>query len=177
MDPSNVKSARAWVPPEEGWLKVNVDGCFVEATGEASAGVVISNASGEVLLSGWQLLHQCTVAEDAELMACKEGLTVAHNWFQGPLLLETDCSSCIAVLNDQGIDRSRLTAMVQDCKVLIQKLGQVRISNGTRDQNKIAHELTQHARRAKSSAMFLANIPSCIEHLLVDACNSDFVNI
>ena len=90
-------------------------------------------------------------------MACKEGLTAAHNWFQGPLVLETDCSSCIAVLNDQGIDRSRLTAMV-----LIQKLGQVRISKRTRDQNKIAHELAQHARRAKSSAMFLANIPSCI---------------
>jgi len=112
MDPSNVKSARAWVPPEEGWLKVNVDGCFVEATGEASAGVVISNASGEVLLSGWQLLHQCTAAEDAELKACKEGLTVVHNWFQGPLLLETDCSSCIAMLKDRGRDRSRLAAMV-----------------------------------------------------------------
>ena len=51
MDPSNVKSARAWVPPEEGWLKVNVDGSFVEATGEASAGVVIRNAAGEVWLA------------------------------------------------------------------------------------------------------------------------------
>ena len=57
--------------------------------------------------------------------------------------------------------------------MLIQKLGQVKISKGTRDQNKIAHELAQHARRSNSSAVFLANIPSCIEHFLVDACNSD----
>ena len=93
---------------------------------------------------------QCSAAEDAKLMACKEGLTAAHNWFQGPLVLETDCSSCIAILKDRGRDRSRLTAMVQDCKVLIQKLGQVRISKRTRDQNKIAHELAQHTRRASS---------------------------
>ena len=49
----------------------------------------------------------------------------------------------------------------------------MKISKGTRDQNKIAHELAQHARRSNSSAVFLANIPSCIEHFLVDACNSD----
>jgi len=70
--------------------------------GNMSAGVMLTNAAGEILLSGWRLLLQSSATDDAELMACKEGLTVAHNWFQGPLLLEIDRSSCIAMLKDRG---------------------------------------------------------------------------
>ncbi|CAN6163831.1 unnamed protein product [Urochloa humidicola] len=171
MEQSIVKSPRPWFPPDLGWLKVNVDGSFVEATGQASAGMVIRNAVGKVFLSSWRILFHCTAAEDAELMACKEGLTLARNWFQGPLVLETDSTSCIALLKNAERDRSRLAAVVQDSKELMKELGQVKISKGTRDQNKIAHELAQHARRANSSAVWFAGIPSCIEHLLLDRCN------
>ena len=70
--------------------------------GNRSAGVMLRNAAGQVLLFGWRLMLQSSATDDAELMACKEGLTVAHNWFQGPLLLEIDRSSCIAMLKDRG---------------------------------------------------------------------------
>ena len=42
-----------WRPPEEGWIKINVDGSYVERTGQASAGVIIRDHNGHVLVSAW----------------------------------------------------------------------------------------------------------------------------
>ena len=36
-----------WRPPEEGWIKINVDGSYVKATGEASVGGHHSGSQGE----------------------------------------------------------------------------------------------------------------------------------
>lgn len=38
-----------WRPPEEGWIKINVDGSYVERTGQASAGVIIRDHNAHVL--------------------------------------------------------------------------------------------------------------------------------
>ncbi|KAF8651412.1 hypothetical protein HU200_052400 [Digitaria exilis] len=46
-----------WKPPSEGWIKVNVDGSFVEQTGEAGVGVIA-------------LIFQCASALEAEALSC-----------------------------------------------------------------------------------------------------------
>ena len=38
-----------WRPPEEGWIKINVDGSYVERTGQASAGVIIQDHKGPIV--------------------------------------------------------------------------------------------------------------------------------
>ena len=38
-----------WRPPEEGWIKINVDGSYVEMTGQASAGVIIQDHKGPIV--------------------------------------------------------------------------------------------------------------------------------
>jgi hypothetical protein len=42
---------KSWTPPPAGWAKLNVDAGFVEETGRASAGVVIRDMNGGILLS------------------------------------------------------------------------------------------------------------------------------
>jgi len=39
-----------WRPPEEGWIKINVDGSYVKATGEVYVGVIIRDHKGRVPL-------------------------------------------------------------------------------------------------------------------------------
>ena len=67
-----------WQPPEEECIKINVDGSYVKATGEVSVGVIIRDHKGRVLLSSWRYMFQCTSAEEAELLAYKECLWLAH---------------------------------------------------------------------------------------------------
>ncbi|RLN24564.1 hypothetical protein C2845_PM07G05880 [Panicum miliaceum] len=57
-----------WQAPEEGWIKINVDGNYVETTGEASVGVTIQDHKRLVSLSSWRYMFQCSSAEEAELL-------------------------------------------------------------------------------------------------------------
>lgn len=58
-----------------------------------------------------------------------------------------------------------ILAFYKSCEVSFKK-------KARRDHNKVAHELVQHGRRSVSSAVWLAGAPSCIEHLMVEDCNS-----
>ena len=40
-----------------------------------------------------------------------------------------------------------------------------------RSQSTIAHELSHHARRVNSSAVWLADVLECIKHLVLKDCN------
>jgi hypothetical protein len=61
-----------WTAPPEGWVKLNTDAGFCLNTGEASAGIVVRDAAGAVILTSWRMLRRCGSPEEAE--ACLEGL-------------------------------------------------------------------------------------------------------
>lgn len=70
-----------WEAPPADWAKVNVDDAFSETTGTASIGVVVRDSQGKVLLSAWRFLPTCSDAEEAEILACKEGVQPLRNGF------------------------------------------------------------------------------------------------
>ena len=160
-----------WRPPEEGWIKINVDGSYVERTGQASAGVIIRDHNAHVLVSAWKHLFHCFSAEEAELFARREGLLLAHHWCNGSVIMESDCSSCLDAL--VGINRSIHASLVQDVKMIMTILQNVRLVKVTREQNRVAYELAQHSKCVCSSAVWLGSVSSqlCIEHVVLLDCN------
>lgn len=46
------KTLEKWKPPDEGWVKINVDGAFDKSTGEGGLGVVIRDHLGAALSIG-----------------------------------------------------------------------------------------------------------------------------
>ena len=78
-----------WQAPDPGSIKVNVDGAF-KGNGEASIGVVIRDSKCVVLLSAWRVIFHAASAEEVELLACREGISLAVEWTPGPAILETD---------------------------------------------------------------------------------------
>ncbi|CAN6270424.1 unnamed protein product, partial [Urochloa humidicola] len=87
------REALKWLPPLGEALKINVDGAFINHSGEAAAGVVVRNSKGEVLLSASRRLINCRDAEHAEALACLEGARLAQRWRMANLFLEADCST------------------------------------------------------------------------------------
>jgi hypothetical protein len=108
---------QSWEVPPAGWIKVNVDASFVNATGEASVGVVIRNHKGEVLLTAWRVLLRCASAE-----ACVDGLRLASKWCAGPTILESDSARLVAALGDGREDRSELRWTILEAKEYLQLL-------------------------------------------------------
>lgn len=108
------KTKEVWTPPEEGWIKVNVDGAMSEESGEAGVGVVIRDHRGTVLLSAWKALFDAGSAEEVEALACREGLHLAAEWIQKPTVLESDCSTIIGYLSKKQKQRAPSFFPIQD---------------------------------------------------------------
>jgi hypothetical protein len=61
-----------WKRPPHGWVKINSDANFHAETGEVSAGAIVRDETGQILLIAWWLLNKCSLAEEAEAEACGE---------------------------------------------------------------------------------------------------------
>jgi ribonuclease HI len=114
--------------------------------GEAGLGVVIRNASGAVLLSAWQAIHNAASAEEVELLACKEGLLRAAE-FPRPAMLESDCLTAITALTNQRGHRSASAFLLKETIRASSSLPSVEFKHVKREKNCVAHELAQLARR------------------------------
>ncbi|KAF8775052.1 hypothetical protein HU200_005104 [Digitaria exilis] len=125
---------------QHGWSKINVDGSFVEATGEAGVGVIARDSVGQVIFSGWRVLFNCSDEVEAEARACVEGIRLATEWAPGPVIIESDCARLVRLIQD-GPDRSEIGFIVSEALELTQILLEWKVSLVGRDCNIVAHEL------------------------------------
>ncbi|KAF8659499.1 hypothetical protein HU200_058442 [Digitaria exilis] len=79
----------------------------------AGLGVVVRNDSGGVLLSAWKMIQRCSGAAEAEAMACVEGLRLAAQFLQEPVIVESDCARVVQAVQAGG-DRSELSFLVAE---------------------------------------------------------------
>ena len=78
-----------WVPPMQGSYKINVDAAFNQLSGDAAVGVVILDWKGSLILTVWRVLSHCRDAEEAEVVACLEGIHLAMTWPEILMILES----------------------------------------------------------------------------------------
>jgi ribosomal protein L32 len=169
QSPALNRMTEAWTPPEEGWIKINVDGVFT-LQGEASLGVVIRNALGVVLLSAWQAICNAASAEEVKLLACKEGLLRAAE-FQKPAMLESDCLTAIKSLANQRGHRSAFVFLLKESIRASSSLPSIVFKHVKREKNCVAHELAQLARRLNHTVVWRNRVPACVEQLVARDCN------
>ena len=165
-------STNAWIPPKHGWVKVNVDGTYIEQTGEAGIGMLARDHTGTVCFSAWRVLFHCSGPVEAEARACVEGLRLASQWVHLPVLLESDCSRVVKAFKSTMEDRSEIAFQIREGKELVHLLQEVQFVQVNRERNSAAHVLAQLARRNVHSAVWLRQVPSCIAQLVVLECNS-----
>jgi len=160
-----------WSHPPDGWIKLNVDASFVDATGCAGAGMVARDSEGRVKFTAWRALFNCASAAEAEAHACVEGLRLASQWCHHPIILESDCARVTQALLSTRPDRSELGFIIAEGKELSQLLLELKIVKVKRDCNKVAHELAALARRNTHSAVWLGQAPACA----IDLINADCI--
>ena len=77
-------------------IKVNVDGAFNPRTGAAAVGVIARDHEGNPHIMAWRMLFHCRDAEEAEALACLEGIKLAERWPMSiKVTVETDCASIV----------------------------------------------------------------------------------
>nr|CAB3473028.1 unnamed protein product [Digitaria exilis] len=67
------------------------------------------------MLTAWKVIMRCSDAAEAEAMACLEGLQLAAQHCQAPVILESDCARVVRALTS-GEDRSELNFLLMEAK-------------------------------------------------------------
>ena len=106
-----------WLPPPEGWVKLNTDGSWTN-DGRAGAGMVLHDNLGNIIYSSYRELFSCRDSLEAELCACMECLSIAIQRTEIPVCIEMDSLIAVNMLSFKDIDRSIYASLVAEIKYL-----------------------------------------------------------
>jgi hypothetical protein len=159
-----------WVPPPDGWEKLNTDGSF-GPNGDAGAGILVHDHQCEIILSSYRKLLACKDPLGAELYALKEGISLALHWCNKPLIIETDCLEMVSMIKNSDTDRSAHAMVIEEIKALL-KVRQACITHVKRCQNNSSHYLANYARTSSRTAIWLASSPEGLSSI----CQRDVIS-
>ena len=132
-----------WVPPELGWIKVNVDGATSKVGSKGGAGVVFRNHEGAFLGGACHVLPGCPDPAASELHACRRVVQLADEFNANRLHIETDSKEIASKLRNREKDLSVLGPLVEEVKMMLQAREQWKITWVRRSANGAAHALAR----------------------------------
>jgi ribonuclease HI len=130
-----------WLPPDDGWHKVNADGAYKASLGSGGCGVVIRDHKGVFVAAECHFLPSVSDPERVELLACKRALVLARRKGIRRVCLETDCLSAVAKIKSSELDRSFHGPLVEEIKELLKMFADHKVRHARRDANGVAHKL------------------------------------
>ena len=133
-----------WLPVGTHVTKLNTDGSFVSSE-VAGAGMILRNHQGIIIFSACRSLFSCRDALEAELCACTEGVSLALERCDLPIVVELDSKKAVTMISSEGVHRSIYAPVVQEIKHLL-SLRQTCITHVSRSQNKASDSLAVFAR-------------------------------
>ncbi|CAN6252434.1 unnamed protein product [Urochloa humidicola] len=134
-------------------------------------GCIVRDQRGEVILSSWKVLRNCASAEEAEAVACLEGIQLVLEYVKKPTILESDCAAVVSSLLAPSVDRARCSHIIQETRACMELLPGISIKKIRRECNRVAHELAQLAKRTIHCAVWRSSAPVCIKKILSIDCN------
>jgi ribonuclease HI len=161
------KLKEPWLCPDEGWVKVNVDGAFRAAEGNGGGGVVIRDHHGGFVSGANHFFPHVTDAEGAELLACRRGLVLAQASQVRKLVLETDSTGVAAKLRRDDQDRSSYGALIEEIKFLLSGFEDASVRAVRRSANEAAHLLAKLGCENKVCNEWFEVPPMCVENQIV----------
>ncbi|MQM06938.1 hypothetical protein Taro_039772 [Colocasia esculenta] len=126
--------------PPTGRLKLNVDGAFRFAAGEARGGGILRDHHGRCVFAFSTKYQGVFSALDAETHALRDGLVICSNHEILDILVETDSLNLMQIVTGQVSRPWELTCIIQDVAVTAQKL-KAQIKYVPREANQVAHHL------------------------------------
>jgi hypothetical protein len=150
-----------WRPPPAGWAKVNTDVGYCQDTCMASIGAVVRDVHGNVLIvmASWRTSANVASAEEAEALACLDGIRLAVEEVHLPTEFETDCYTLVQAMNGEGRLRARWSGLIEEIKGCSHMLSGCKVAHGRRESNQVTHGLAQLAKKKRQCMKMHENVP------------------
>jgi hypothetical protein len=160
-------SARSWLPPQNGWVKLNVDAGFYPTTEASSLGVIAQNEVGAVLLTAWKSLKRCASPEEAEVKACLFAVRLSLEWIKQPTCVESDCSNLVMALGQRVNQRSSCAGTLLEIQEASNLLPACSFRYTHREGNQVAHRLAQKAIWWDKNMVMRFDMPQEVRDLVI----------
>lgn len=136
----------AWQPPEEGWVKCNVDGPNSEYGSAAGCGGIIRDASG-VWITGFRMKLGRMDTLSAEIWSILLGLQIA--WEKGfrRVILESGSTQVIRLTGDTWMMEHPLVSLIQKINELLNRIWEVSLQHCFQEGNEAANWLAKKSRK------------------------------
>jgi hypothetical protein len=98
--------------PYPGWTKLNVDGSCEEKEQRGGTGMVLRDEEDNVTISTCRHLRTCAIPLEAKVIACIDGLALALERADRPIILESEYQVLVSILHEDGVNRSFVATVV-----------------------------------------------------------------
>ena len=139
-EPKRTESQR-WMPPDEGWVKVNSDGAIPKYGQKGGGGAVLRDHNGGFLAAACHFFTNVVEPEASEILACKRGLQVAAELNATRVHVELDAQGVVNMLQQSSKNLSAVGPWVQEIKTIL--FAESKISWASRSANVAAHKLAK----------------------------------
>ncbi|KAI4979005.1 hypothetical protein ZWY2020_015758 [Hordeum vulgare] len=138
------RAPNRWEPPQEEFIKINLDGAFTPGNLFSGWGIAARDCSGRLLLARAGRQEHVSCAFGAELHALSAAVTTATEMGTTRVVFETDSQLLTEAMDTSRTDASPYTAIIEDPKYQL-KLWFTHWSVITcnRSSNMVAHVLAQ----------------------------------
>ncbi|XP_019152396.1 PREDICTED: uncharacterized protein LOC109149189 [Ipomoea nil] len=139
----DTRRKQPWRPPNEGWIKVNTDGC-ARTKGHSACGGVLRNNEGQYIGGFSKKIGTCSALE-AEVWGIYVGIQKAWELGYRKVMFETDCSKAINLINGAEDYDGTAKNLVQLCRDAKTRNWEISFTYAPREQNKVADMLANQA--------------------------------
>lgn len=157
-----------------GFMKINTDGSRKMVTGMASAGGLIRDHTGR-WLTGFTSKIGKTNNFNAELWGIRDGLCLAIRMGFSSIMLESDSEAAVYVLTKEIDSMSVESTLIADCKLLMRRFQNIRLTHVLREGNQYADFLANLGQTSPWGTSILDSPPEGMITLLErDAMTASF---
>ena len=167
---ASAPASAAWTAPDVRTVKANVDAGWDPSSKNAGVGIIIRDHLGRPLLSEWKFIPVCFSAEEAEIIACLEGLRHLVSLRHWPAVLESDCLRAVHAITTDTEEGSASWTTVLEARELLKIFRDISVAKVDRVGNGVARVLAQLGKSGFSHIVRDA-VPDCVRELVTLDCN------
>ncbi|KAF7832197.1 reverse transcriptase [Senna tora] len=162
-----------WVPPTEGWWKLNTDGSCLGNPGSMAAAGIIRDYNGN-WVSGFSKHLGFGNSFKAEVWAIALGIKLAKDLQCGKLIVKSDSLTAINLISDGNLSLSHaMGALIQFCRSTLRAFSEFQICHTLREGNMFADVLAKQTNLSVGPLVVHNSIPSFLKACFI----ADFVGI
>ena len=165
------KEVQSWKPPEEPFLKINVDACFDKHTHQGGSGLGVRNHEGRLIRAQALWYETGMSAMAMEAFAARDGVRLASVLGFRRVIIETDAQLVVKQWDSLSVDRSEIATTLNEIQELSGNFDDFRLEFISREANELAHLCAKQCNSSRKRCLWINYIPTFLMTCVRKECN------